>query len=640
MGLGCLPERPALARPTAYRPAYHRPGPLGTLAILGEVTIRQRRKKLEEMTQGNGLSDAYTGILTRLKAQKGNKSILGLKVLMWVLHSEHPLKLEELCHALGVELGSIDLDHENLPALRTLLASSLGLVTIEASSSTVRLVHFTLQEHLLCDSTLFNSPRSTIAEVCLTYLNFRCVRELSPTLHSAPTALPLLEYASFYWGDHARKEMTENVKILALKLLNKFDGHISAQLILLRYNTTTFFPPYLDSAKGPTGFTGLHGAAFLGIVEILVAVLEMKEWDVNERDIVSYTPVIWAALRGHEGVVKVLLERGDINPDLPDHSLCLTPLSWAILWGHEGIAKLFLKQEGVNPNGVSTQYSYTPLFWAAYSGHAGIIKMLLEREDINPNQASGEYGTTPLLVAAQLGREEIVGVLLEREDIKPNLADTNDDRTPLSHAAVNGYEEVVKMLLERNDIRTDIRDNQNQTPLSLALSQGHHKIARMISERTSPKSNTAGPIIQALPPSAQHGEEPEAEKQLRCDHPNTKPAVPIGPPTSPPADLNTPEGAPDCKDSISNSADSTIPSTEPPSPPRPHPRWRLKFWHSLCKIGTLTRTPRQPTINRHLVIASFVCILAFLLYILPFPLPDMFSFYRLPEVGSVLARLS
>jgi len=33
MGLGCLPERPALARPTAYRPAYHRPGPLGTLFI-------------------------------------------------------------------------------------------------------------------------------------------------------------------------------------------------------------------------------------------------------------------------------------------------------------------------------------------------------------------------------------------------------------------------------------------------------------------------------------------------------------------------------------------------------------------------------------------------------------------------------
>ena len=120
-------------------------------AILGEVTIPRRRKKLAETAQYNGLGHAYAETLTRLKAQKGDKSILGLKVLMWVLYSERPLRVGELCHALGVELGSTDLDHENIPALRTLLASSLGLVTIEASSSTFRLVHLTLQEHLLSD---------------------------------------------------------------------------------------------------------------------------------------------------------------------------------------------------------------------------------------------------------------------------------------------------------------------------------------------------------------------------------------------------------------------------------------------------------------------------------------------------------
>jgi len=101
---------------------------------------------------------------------------------MWVLYSERPLRAEELCQALRVELGSVDLDLENVPTLRTILASSLGLVTIEASSSTVRLVHFTLQEHLLSISTLFHSPHSTIAEVCLTYLNFGCVRDLSPVI--------------------------------------------------------------------------------------------------------------------------------------------------------------------------------------------------------------------------------------------------------------------------------------------------------------------------------------------------------------------------------------------------------------------------------------------------------------------------
>ena len=152
------------------------------------------------MTQGKGLRDAYAETLARLKAQKGNKSVLGLKVLMWVSYSERPLRVEELCHALGVEMGSVDLDPENVPALRTLLMSCLGLITVEASSFTVRLVHVTLQEHLMSDPTLFHSPHSTIAEVCLTYLNFGCICDLPPTVDSAPSAVPLLEYASCIGG--------------------------------------------------------------------------------------------------------------------------------------------------------------------------------------------------------------------------------------------------------------------------------------------------------------------------------------------------------------------------------------------------------------------------------------------------------
>jgi len=580
------------------------------------------------MTQGNGLSDAYTETLTRLRAQPGNKSILGLKVLMWVLYSERPLRAKELCHALGVELGSTDLDHENIPALRTLLASSLGLVTIEASSSTVRLVHFTLQEHLLSDPTLFHSPHSIIAEVCLTYLNFQCVRDLSPALDSAPTTMPLLEYASFCWGEHAKKDMTENVKILALRLLDKFDEHISAQLISLHYDTTLFFLPRLDSAKGPTGFTGLHGAAFLGIVEILAAVLEMKEWDVNAKDIAFRTPLMWAALRGHEGVVKAFLEQKDINPDLADHRHGKTPLSWAAREGHEGVVRMLLDKEGVNPNGADAEYNESPLFLAAFFGHAGIINMLLERQDVNPNLVSSFLYAVPLSAAALGGHEGIVKILLEQEGIDLNHADALFGDTPLSFGVKCGHEGIVKMLLERNDIRTDIRDLKDQTPLSLALSRGHEGVARMISERAGTGSNPSDPSGQtSLPPSVWHGEERVAETQLGHDHPNTNPAHPIVPSTSPSADPNTPEGVPDCNDSASNSADSTIPSTEPPNPP-PHPWWYLKFWYSLRIIGTLTRTPRQPTIDRHLIMASFVCILVFILYILPSSPPDVLSFYR------------
>jgi len=181
-------------------------------AILGQCTISLRRKKLGEIARGNGQSDAYGMTLTRLKEQKRSRVELGLKVLMWVLHSERPLLAEELGHALGVEVGSPNLDFACVPTLQTLLSSCLGLVTIEESSSTLRLVHHTLQEHLSRDPTLFHSPHSTIAEVCLTYLNFRSVRDLSPILRSAPSTMPFLEYASLYLGEHTRMGMTENVK--------------------------------------------------------------------------------------------------------------------------------------------------------------------------------------------------------------------------------------------------------------------------------------------------------------------------------------------------------------------------------------------------------------------------------------------
>jgi len=316
-------------------------------AIVGEMTIRQRRKKLKEMERGTGLSDDYTATLTRVKAQKGNRPALGLKALMWVLYSERPLRAEELCHALGVEIGSTELDPENLPALGTIVEYCLGLLTVEASSSTVRLVHFTLQEHLSSDATLFHSPHSTMAEVCLVYLSFGYVRDLSPTLKTLPSTMPLLEYSSSYWGEHARRGMTENVKRLALRLLARFDEHISARLLLSHYEEISLYPYTNRHGPEPTGFTGLHGASSLGIAEIVAALLEMKELDVNATDSNGRTALAWAARRGHEEVVKMLLER-----------------------------------EGINANNVATRLGQSPLACAAEGLHQGVVKILLERGDI------------------------------------------------------------------------------------------------------------------------------------------------------------------------------------------------------------------------------------------------------------------
>ena len=100
-------------------------------AILGEITLHQRREKLDEMTKGEGLGGAYAATLSRIKAQPGGRSKLGMEVLMWVSHAERPLHVNELCHALGVEKGSADLNIRNISKIETLLACSLGLVTVE-----------------------------------------------------------------------------------------------------------------------------------------------------------------------------------------------------------------------------------------------------------------------------------------------------------------------------------------------------------------------------------------------------------------------------------------------------------------------------------------------------------------------------
>jgi len=65
----------------------------------------------------------------------------------------------------------------------------------------------------------------------------------------------------------------------------------------------------------PTGFTGLHGAAYFGYVEITVALLEVEKWDVQAADCHGNTAVAWVSGKGHDGVVKILLERNDVNPD-------------------------------------------------------------------------------------------------------------------------------------------------------------------------------------------------------------------------------------------------------------------------------------------------------------------------------------
>ena len=134
------------------------------------------------MTNGLEVGDVYGATIELIKAQEGDKSRLGMTALMWISHAERPPQAEELCHALAVQLGSTEFDVGNIPSMSTLVNCCQGLITVDKEASTVRLIHFTLQEYLSVHPDIFIKPHSAMAEIWLTYLSSQQVKTLSTAI--------------------------------------------------------------------------------------------------------------------------------------------------------------------------------------------------------------------------------------------------------------------------------------------------------------------------------------------------------------------------------------------------------------------------------------------------------------------------
>jgi len=340
------------------------------------------------MTAGLELGDVYNSTIERIKEQDGDKSRLGMAALMWISHAERPLRADELCHALAVELGSTYFSAGNIPSVSTLVGSCQGLITVDKEASTVRLIHFTLQEYFSAHPDIFSKPHSAMAEICLTYLNSQQVKALSTAPSASMENIPFLEYCSVYWGAHAKKELSGYARSLALELLKGHYSRIPTKLLLKQVRHFQF---WRFDTWSP--FSGLHCASFFGIVGVVAALLEAGGHDINGEDFSGCTPLSWAACNGHEEAVKILLGWGGVNPDKSDKR-DRTPLSYAASSGHEGVVKILLERGEVDADKPDNT-GQTPLFYAAWGGREGVVKILLGREGVNADRPDND-GKTPL----------------------------------------------------------------------------------------------------------------------------------------------------------------------------------------------------------------------------------------------------
>jgi len=395
-------------------------------AVLSEATIHQRRQVLKRMSKGLGLQDAYETTLDRIRIQGGSKSRLGLQALMWISHSGRPLGSQELCHALGVELGAKDFSIANVPSIRTVLGYTLGLATVDELTSTTRLVHFTLQEYLGEHPTLFVTAHSMMAEICLTYLNCRSVRSLPLDSGQALETTPFLEYSTCFWATHASREVTEPVKSLALRLLDGYENHVSATILWRWEIHESWWREDIQRIHR------LHCIVFGGVSEIASSLLEIQGRQMNWRESKGRTLSVWAVEHKNRGVTELQLGQGDIE-----------------------------LYTGMDDDG-GTVLSFT-----ARKGREGTVKLDIQQRDVLPGSTGGN-GRTPLSVDVSGRYESVVKLYLERGDARHHSADIDGRRT-LLFAAARGHRPAVMLHLERNPNQSPFLEDQSCIESTLGM---------------------------------------------------------------------------------------------------------------------------------------------------------------------------
>jgi ankyrin repeat protein len=140
--------------------------------------------------------------------------------------------------------------------------------------------------------------------------------------------------------------------------------------------------------------------------------LIQRGFDPNTLDPEARHGLIMAIADSSLKVAQVLIEAKGVNVNFLNQA-GESALMYAALKGHMALVKLLISKDAdVNKSG------WTPLHYAATHGDEDIVRLLLDQHAFV--NAGSPNGTTPLMMAAQYGRATTVKLLIE-EGAEPML---------------------------------------------------------------------------------------------------------------------------------------------------------------------------------------------------------------------------
>lgn len=211
--------------------------------------------------------------------------------------------------------------------------------------------------------------------------------------------------------------------------------------------------------------TTLYMAAGRGHDAIVKLLIE-KGASVNLKKAPGH-PLVIAASNNRKAVVKVLLEKGaDSNARRDDST---TSLHIAVMRGCSDIVSMLLNKGADTDLGDNT--GTTPLHTAVWKKHCKITQLLLERGAAVGSRDS--YGRTALDIAMTHGSQRSLSLCLKHAKINAQ------DCQPLHPAISLNKTAVVRWLLE-NGADINRKDSRGQTPLLYAMLEAHDHLVELL----------------------------------------------------------------------------------------------------------------------------------------------------------------
>jgi len=435
------------------------------------------------------LDETYERILEKIPKHQKDHAFL---ILQCLIVATRALRVEELAQLLTFDISNAKAvpgmtwgDYE--PIVRS-ACSNLILFVDVGNSQVVQFSHLSVKEFLTLrrpdkpnNFYIHLKPAHLImAQVCLGLL---C--HLDDTIDEKSVKnIPLIEYATKHWVDHAKFEgVLPDLQDEVDRLLDENNPHFSAWLWAREEI------PHLILGLGPRHppkpleTVPLYYVAELGFCCLVQYLVSKRPKDVNAIGGRHGTPLHAAVYNRHVEVLQHLVNVANVIVDIRDPA-DQTPLHMASHLGYADIGRVLLKS-GADINAREGS-SRTPLHLAIASGHLEFIRMLLDHNarlllhygaDWNARW-DGIY-SSPLHLAASKQDPEVANLLLEYNanvDMR-----NNNGQTPLYHAVWNGNHDTMRLLLE-HDADANAEDNTHLTLLHLATSNRDPEAAKLLLE--------------------------------------------------------------------------------------------------------------------------------------------------------------